>query len=105
MGGGPIKLPSLRDVVKYGVMPAWGASEGAIKLGISGVKEIAKEFTPEAPKMEDPPALATKDTAQPAMTEAEAEQRRARGRASTILTGGRGLTGPATTARRTLLGI
>ena len=42
--------------------------------------------------------------AQEAADAAALSERKARGRASTILTGGKGLLGPATTSRRTLLG-
>lgn len=55
-----------------------------------------------APEPEAPPASPTDTAGQ--VDDAAAKQRRARGRASTYLTGSQGLTTSATTASRTLLG-
>lgn len=89
-------------------------------LLLSGLKKTVKKVFDSiglggllgAPKMPDVPAAPlTPDTdpaAQAKIAEAERLEReaqlRARGRASTILTGGAGDTSTANTARRTLLG-
>ncbi len=67
---------------------------------------LVKGETPQAPAVPPPPApLDTKnpETAA-ALDAAAANERKAKGRASTYLTGAGGLTTQATTAGRTLLG-
>lgn len=96
-----------------------GFVDDALDLAVKPIKEIVvdpiKEVgqavgllpkAPKAPEMPEAPQTPTRsdDRVQAA---ADTERRRAAmagGRASTILTGGRGLMEPAPVARRTLLG-
>lgn len=69
---------------------------------------LVKGERPEAPALPPPPPPPSPTGQDPAtaksMDEAAANERRAKGRASTYLTGAAGLTTQATTAGRTLLG-
>lgn len=82
------------------------AGEGDRKMREEAVRNAPN---PGAPPSAAPPPPSGTPPGEPQkkdpLSETVDEQRRARGRASTILTGRRGLAGTATTARRTLLGV
>ena len=89
-----------------------GASEQVRSAGVELQSGMEREAKRNMPQLGDPISPST--PAQPAPTEPKkedpiaesiGEQRRARGRASNILTGRRGLASSSTTARRTLLGV
>lgn len=63
-----------------------------------------KGETPQAPVLAPPPPPATPENSSAAMDAAALNERKAKGRASTYLTGAGGVTTQATTASRTLLG-
>lgn len=89
-----------------------GLSEMARETGIGIQQKIEEEAKRNVPKPGDLPPLpgspGDKNPAnppdRPAIADEVKDKREARGRASTILTGPRGLGGAPTTARRTLLG-
>lgn len=66
-------------------------------FGGGSAKQILPPAPAPAPTPEDPAALE-------ARRRTLSEQRQRRGRASTLLTGGQGVTGSAPVARKTLLG-
>jgi hypothetical protein len=94
-----------------------GGSEAIRETGIAVDQKMKEEALRNAPKAGDLPIKPTptmpgqtppndgKAPPEDKIKETGDEQRRARGRASTILTGRRGVSGDAVTARRTLLGV
>lgn len=81
-----------------------GGSEHARAAGVETQLQIENEIKARTPNRETPPALPTPGNSAPELDEVKKEQRNRRGRATTILTGGRGVTETANTARRTLMG-
>jgi hypothetical protein len=114
MGGGGSALGIVKQQVKertLGHIPTSTSFVGARDAGLSSARADLNLFnygaTPEQlPPGETASAAPTPENpeTQTKLDEAAAEQRKARGRASTILTGGSGVSGRAQTARRTLLG-
>jgi hypothetical protein len=81
-----------------------GMSEMLRETGIAVQSKLADQAKANAPQMGAPPEAPKADENDDLVKDGE-EKRKAGGRASTILTGKRGLTGEAKTARRTLLGV
>lgn len=108
MSGGP----KPRDVINpfTGISPTGPINMWAGEQIAQGIGNAASPESPGAPQgIAAPPSPTSEDPAaakkaQEAADAAALSERKARGRASTILTGGKGVLGSATTSRRTLLG-
>jgi hypothetical protein len=79
-----------------------GAVDGSFGPSIGSA---IKDLQGDAYKLDAPPEAPKIDNQPDAVEKVADEQKKARGRASTILTGKRGLMGDPQTARRTLLGV
>ena len=86
-----------------------GGSELIREMGTTAAREMQREALQNLPSDPSLPPPATPATTEPKkedpIAESIGEQRRARGRRATILTGRRGLGNSPTTTRRTLTGI
>jgi hypothetical protein len=84
------------------VNQARGAASSATKrsgdFDLREILTLVRETMAPVPEIDPPTA------GDPEIEKAAKKQRQTYGRAATMLTGGQGLTGPAPTARRTLLG-
>ena len=108
MSGGKPKPRDFFNPVDL-IIPGASAQKYTVEQGVGAIGGLMPESpgapeglaAPPSPTSEDPAAA---KKAQEAADAAALSERKARGRASTILTGGKGLLGPATTSRRTLLG-
>lgn len=105
MGGGGISRTI--DENKNKIIPALAGGPTALytAIGVEKAKELATpEDLPQAVNADGTPNLSNADTQAKLDAAAEEERKKGKSRAATILTGGEGLLGKATTAKRTLLG-
>lgn len=104
-----IKLPNIgRDIVQSITPDSWDPYTDVLTEAPGDFGGAFRDLSKlGAAKPGDPPALPevpTAENSQKALQEASAGQRRARGRASTILNNGTGSSNSVTSSRRTLLG-